>query len=175
MLRASVFSRMWSPLWFWLKRSFNCFADTSIALSTVFSIKKGLFWNFSNRSDAVFFSAFWRLCFARYLLRQSKTCSSEYKVPGEFSRVFYRTGKLMIFLFSFTQDNQVGDDRGAQHSHSDSAYSQWSSVSSSSSKSSFRPSSSSASGGVFGSTARNDRTSALKAAFQVFIFHLSLS
>ena len=76
----------------------------------------------------------------------------------------------------FPQDNEdVVDDRGAQHSHTDSTYPQWSSSSSSSSKSSFRPSSSSASGGVFGSTARNDRTSALKVAFQVFIFHLSLS
>jgi len=61
-------------------------------------------------------------------------------------------------------DNQVGDNRGAQHSHPDSTYPQWSS--SSSSKSSSRPSSSSVSGGVFGSSARNDRTSALKAAFQ---------
>lgn len=62
--------------------------------------------------------------------------------------------------------NNKVDDRGAQHSHPDSTYPQWSSSSLSSSKSSFRPSSSSASGGVFGSTARNDRTSALKAAFQ---------
>ena len=82
--------------------------------------------------------------------------------------------RLRIFWFS-PQDNKAVDDRGAQHSHPDSTYPQWSSISSSSSKSSFRPSSSSASGGVFGSTARNDRTSALKAAFQVFIFHLSLS
>ena len=81
--------------------------------------------------------------------------------------------KLEDFLV-FPQDNKVGDDRGAQHSHPDSTYPQWSSSSSSSSKSSFCPPSSSASGGVFGSTARNDRTSALKAAFQVFIFHLSL-
>ena len=80
-----------------------------------------------------------------------------------------------LFVCFFKQDNQVGDDRGAQDSHPDSTYPQWSSVSSSSSKSSFRPSSSSASGGVFGSTARNDRTSALKAAFQVFIFHPPLS
>ena len=81
--------------------------------------------------------------------------------------------RLRIFWFS-PQDDKAVDDRGAQHSHPDSTYPQWSSSSSFSSKSSFRPSSSSASGGVVGSTARNDRTSALKAAFQVFIFHLSL-
>ncbi|KAJ7375501.1 ATP-dependent RNA helicase ddx42 [Desmophyllum pertusum] len=68
-----------------------------------------------------------------------------------------------------SSDNQVGEDRGAQHSYPDSSYPQSSSVSSSSSKSSFRPTSSSSSfspGGVFSSSARNDRTSALKAAFQ---------
>ncbi|KAL9967663.1 hypothetical protein ACROYT_G025930 [Oculina patagonica] len=65
-----------------------------------------------------------------------------------------------------SSDTQVGDGRGAQYSYPDSSYPQSSSVSSSSSKSSFRPASSSSSGGVFGSSARNDRTSALKAAFQ---------
>lgn len=62
--------------------------------------------------------------------------------------------------------NQAGDGRGAQYSYAESSYPQSSFVSSTSSKTSFRPSSSSASGGVFGSSARNDRTSALKAAFQ---------
>lgn len=62
--------------------------------------------------------------------------------------------------------NQASDDRGSQYSYTESSYPQSSFVSSSSSKTSFRPSPSSASGGVFGSSARNDRTSALKAAFQ---------
>ena len=74
----------------------------------------------------------------------------------------------------FPQANQVSDSRGAQHSYPESSYPQSSFVSSSSSKPSFRPSKSSSSGGVFGSSARNDRTSALKAAFQVcsFLLHV---
>ena len=65
-----------------------------------------------------------------------------------------------IVLFSkvslFAQETQVSDSRGPQHSTPNSSSSPYSSsVSSSSSR------------GVFGSLAMNDRTSALKAAFQV--------
>ena len=55
----------------------------------------------------------------------------------------------------FAQDTQVSDSRGAQHSSPNSSSSPYSSSVSSSSR------------GVFGSSAMNDRTSALKAAFQV--------
>ena len=55
----------------------------------------------------------------------------------------------------FAQDTQVSDSRGAQHSFPNSSSSPYSSSVSSSSR------------GVFGSSAMNDRTSALKAAFQV--------
>ena len=56
----------------------------------------------------------------------------------------------------FAQDTQVSDSRGAQHSSPNSSSSPYSSSVSSSSRA-----------GVFGSSAMNDRTSALKAAFQV--------
>ena len=55
----------------------------------------------------------------------------------------------------FAQETQVSDSRGAQHSSPNSSSSPYSSSVSSSSR------------GVFGSSAMNDRTSALKAAFQV--------
>ena len=59
------------------------------------------------------------------------------------------------------QETQVSDSRGAQHSTPNSSSSPYSSsVSSSSSR------------GVFGSSAMNDRTSALKAAFQVKHFKI---
>lgn len=85
-------------------------------------------------------------------------------------RLSYRYSQKVICLI-FSQGNQAGDGRGAQYSYAESSYPQSSFVSSTSSKTSFRPSSSSASGGVFGSSARNDRTSALKAAFQVFVMN----
>ena len=84
-------------------------------------------------------------------------------------RLSWYSQKVICLIFS--QGNQAGDGRGAQYSYAESSYPQSSFVSSTSSKTSFRPSSSSASGGVFGSSARNDRTSALKAAFQVFVMN----
>lgn len=84
-------------------------------------------------------------------------------------RLSWYSQKVICLIFS--QGNQAGDGRGAQYSYAESSYPQSSFVSSTSSKTSFRPSSSSASGGVFGSSARNDRTSALKAAFQVFVLN----
>lgn len=81
---------------------------------------------------------------------------------------------VKVICLIFSQGNQAGDGRGAQYSYAESSYPQSSFVSSTSSKTSFRPSSSSASGGVFGSSARNDRTSALKAAFQVFVMNFFL-
>ena len=84
-------------------------------------------------------------------------------------RLCWYSQKVICLIFS--QGNQAGDGRGAQYSYAESSFPQSSFVSSTSSKPSFRPSSSSASGGVFGSSARNDRTSALKAAFQVFFMN----
>ena len=84
-------------------------------------------------------------------------------------RLSWYSQKVICLIYS--QGNQAGDGRGAQYSYTESSYPQSSFVSSTSSKTSFRPSSSSASGGVFGSSARNDRTSALKAAFQVFVMN----
>ena len=84
-------------------------------------------------------------------------------------RLSWYSQKVICLIFS--QGNQADDGRGAQYSYAESSYPQSSFVSSTSSKTSFRPSSSSASGGVFGSSARNDRTSALKAAFQVFVMN----
>ena len=84
-------------------------------------------------------------------------------------RLSWYSQKVICLIFS--QGNQAGDGRGAQYSYAESSFPQSSFVSSTSSKTSFRPSSSSASGGVFGSSARNDRTSALKAAFQVFFMN----
>ena len=68
----------------------------------------------------------------------------------------FALGLLSFSIVSlFAQDTQVSDSRGAQHSSPNSSSSPYSSSVSSSSR------------GVFGSSAMNDRTSALKAAFQV--------
>ncbi|KAL9967658.1 hypothetical protein ACROYT_G025938 [Oculina patagonica] len=63
-----------------------------------------------------------------------------------------------MFILTTKLDNQVEDGRGSQYSYPDSSYPHSLHLD--------RSTSSSSSGGAFGSSARNDRASALKAAFQ---------